>query len=72
MQETQAQWLGRQDPPEKEAAIDSSVPAWEILWTEELGGPQRVRQDSATKPQQKTKLLPLISLSLWETCFIYH
>ena len=57
-------------------ATHSSILAWEILWTEELGGlqstgSQRVRQDSVTKQQQRN-LLPLSSLSLWETCFIYH
>ena len=59
MQETkemQAQFLGRQDPLEKEMAIDSSTLAWEILWTEEPGGlhsmgPQRVGHDLMIKQQ---------------------
>ena len=37
MQETQAQYLGWEDPPEKERATHPSILAWEILWTEELG-----------------------------------
>ena len=34
------QSLSQEDPLEKEMATHSSVLAWEILWTEELGGPQ--------------------------------
>ena len=50
MQETQVQSLGREDPLEKGVAIRSSVLAWKIPWTEELGGlqsmeSQRVRHD---------------------------
>ena len=32
--------LGQEDPLEKEMTTHSSILAWEILWTEELGGPQ--------------------------------
>ena len=32
--------LGRKDPLEKEMATHFSIPAWEILWTEEPGGLQ--------------------------------
>ena len=32
--------LGREDPLEKEMATHSSILAWRILWTEELGGLQ--------------------------------
>ena len=35
MQETQVQFLGREDPPEKEMATHSSILAWRILWSEE-------------------------------------
>ena len=56
MQETWVQFLGWEDPLEKEMAIDSSILAWKIPWTEEPGGLQsmglqRVRHDLATKPQ---------------------
>ena len=39
---------------EKEMAVHSSIPAWEILWTEEPGGLQfmgskRIRHSLATK-----------------------
>ena len=38
MQETQVQFLGCEDPLEKEMATHSSILAWEIPWTEEPGG----------------------------------
>ena len=49
-QETQVQFLGREDPLEKEVATHSSIPAWKIPWTEEPGrlqsmGLQRVGYD---------------------------
>ena len=40
MRETWVQSLGRQDPLEKEMATHSSILAWRIPWTEELGGLQ--------------------------------
>ena len=40
MQETQVQSLGQEDPLEKEMATHSSILAWRIPWTEELGGLQ--------------------------------
>ena len=38
--ETQVQFLGQEDPLKKEMATHSSILAWEIPWTEELGGLQ--------------------------------
>ena len=38
MQETQVQFLGWEDPLEKEMATDSDIVAWRIPWTEESGG----------------------------------
>ena len=35
MWETRVQFLGREDPLEKETAIHSSTLAWKIPWTEE-------------------------------------
>ena len=35
MQETPVQFLGQEDPLEKEMATHSSILAWEIPWTEE-------------------------------------
>ena len=40
MQETRVQSLIWEVPLEKEMAAHSSIRAWEILWTEEPGGPQ--------------------------------
>ena len=40
MQETQVQFLGQEDPLEKEIATHSSTLAWKIPWTEE---PDRVQ-----------------------------
>ena len=37
IQETWVQFLGREDPLEKEMATHSSILAWRILWTEEAG-----------------------------------
>ena len=50
MQETQVQFLGREDPLEKELATHSSILAWKIQWTEEpdglqSSGLQRIRHD---------------------------
>ena len=42
MQETRVQSLGREDPLEKGMATHSSVVAWRIPWTEELGRLQSV------------------------------
>ena len=40
MQETTVQSLGWKDPLGKEMVTHSSILAWEIPWTEELGGLQ--------------------------------
>ena len=53
-----AQSLSQEDPLEKEIAAYSSIPALEILWTEEPDvlpsmGLQRVRHDLVTKQQQE-------------------
>ena len=47
MRETQVQYLGWEDPLDKEMATHSSTLAWKIPWTEEAGrlqsmGSQRV------------------------------
>ena len=46
MQETWVQFLGWEDPLEKEMAIHSSILAWKIPWT----GVARVGHSLATKP----------------------
>ena len=37
MRETWVRSLDREDPLEKEMSTRSSIPAWEITWTEEAG-----------------------------------
>ena len=49
MLETWVPSLGQEDPLEKEKAIHSSILAWRIPWTEELGGLQSTgRKESDT------------------------
>ena len=49
MQEAWVQFLGREDPLEKEMATHSSILAWRIPWTEEPGGLQSMgSQESDT------------------------
>ena len=43
MQETQVQSLAWEDSLEKGLATHSSILAWRIPWTEELGGLQSMR-----------------------------
>ena len=42
------QSLGEEDTLEKETATHSSIPAWKILWTEELGRLQSMGSQSQT------------------------
>ena len=42
MQETQVRFLGPEDPLEKEMATHSSILAWRIPWTKELGWLQSI------------------------------
>ena len=42
MHKIQVQFLGQEDPLEKEMAPHSSILAWEIPWTEESGGLQGI------------------------------
>ena len=52
MWETWVRSLGREDPLEKEMATHSSILAWRIPWTEELGGLQFMgRKESDTTEQ---------------------
>ena len=59
MQETRVRSLGWEDPLEEEKAIDSSILAWKIPWTEKPGriqsrGSQRIGHDFATKQQMNS------------------
>ena len=38
MQEMRVQFLGWEDPPDKEMATHSSILVWRMPWTEEPGG----------------------------------
>ena len=52
MWETWVRSLGREDPLEKEMVTQSSILAWRVPWTEELGGLQStVRKESDTTEQ---------------------
>ena len=41
-QEIRVQFLGQEDPLEKEITTHSSIPAWEITWTEKPGRLQTI------------------------------
>ena len=41
--DSSVQSLGWEDPLEKEMATHSTILAWDIQWTEELGRPQSLR-----------------------------
>ena len=49
MLETWVQFLGREDPLEKEVATHFSILAWKIPWTEEPGGLQFIGCKSRTR-----------------------
>ena len=59
VQQMWVQFLGQEDPLEKEMATHSSILAWRIPWTEEPGrlhtvhGIARAGHDLATKPPPK-------------------
>ena len=58
MQETRVQFLGCEDPLEKEIATRSSILTWIIPWTEEPGrlqymGVERVGHDLVTKERER-------------------
>ena len=80
MQETQETWiqfLGWEDPLEKEIATHSSILAWEIPWTEKPGrlqsmGLQGVGHNSGTKqPQKQLNVIMVVTehLLLRPLCF---
>ena len=58
MRETWVRSLGREDPLEKEMATHSSILAWRIPWTEELGG----LQSTGRKESDTTERLHFTSL----------
>ena len=52
VQETRVQFLGREDPLEKELADHSSVLAWRIPWTEEPGRLQSMGSQGSDKTER--------------------
>ena len=58
-QETQVQFLGWEDPLEKEMATHSSILAWEIPWAEETGGLQNTASQSCTQLKGLSTHAPL-------------
>ena len=76
MQETQVRSLGREDPLEKEMATHSSILAWRIPWTEELGelySPRGLKESNKTERLTRSftflQSVPVTSaLSLSQEC----
>ena len=66
MQETWVQSLGQEDPLEKEMATHSSIFAWRIPWTEELGSPPW-----GPKESDMTEQLHFTSLHLKQYTYEY-
>ena len=71
MQEIPVWFLGWEDPPEKEMASHSSILAWKIPWTKELGGlqsmgSQRVGHDRVTNTHAyKIGVIPCSRYCCW-------
>ena len=57
MQKVQVQFLGREDPLEKEMATHSRIHAWKILWTEEPGGLQAMELQRTGRDRACTYML---------------
>ena len=49
MQYIKFRFLGPEDPLEKEMATHSSILAWKVPWTEELGGLQSMGSQESAK-----------------------
>ena len=61
-QETKVQFLGWEDLLEEEMATHSSIPAWRIPWTEELGGLHGVAK---SRTQLGPPTHPLDTIKQW-------
>ena len=68
MQETQVRSLGWEDPLEKEMAAHSSILAWRIPRTEELGGLQAHGVTESDTPEQLT----LLHKDKAPSSFVFH
>ena len=71
MQETQVRSLGWEDLLDKGMATHSSILAWEIPWTEELGGLQRVGHAWLTNTHTELVLLKE-KVRRWRTGGTWH
>ena len=65
MQETQVQSLAQEEPLEKEVTTFSSILAWEIPWTEELGGLQTMVSQKLDITANSIKHILGCILKLW-------
>ena len=70
MQETQVRSLGQEDPLEEEMATQSSILAWENLWTEKTGGlqsmgSQRCGHNLVTQQEEEARIRQVEAL-LWQ------
>ena len=68
MQEIQVQFLGQEDPLEKGMATHSSILAWRIPRTEELGGLQAHGVTESDTPEQLT----LLHKDKAPSSFVFH
>ena len=60
---TQENWvwsLGREDPLEKEMATHSSILAWRIPWTEELGGLQSTGRKEPDMTERQYNIVKIL------------
>ena len=67
MQETHVRSLGWEDPLEKEMATLSTVLAWRIPWTEELGGLQSTGSERVGLSDFHFHFLPFFQIVLGPT-----
>ena len=60
MQETYAQFLGQEEPLEKEMFTHSSILAWRISWSEEPGGLQSMGRKESDVTERLTHDVTLV------------
>ena len=72
MQETWAQSLGWEDPPEEEVAVLSSNLVWRIPWTEEPGGLQTMGSQSVRHDRSNlTSIHAYVHLEIYRDGVLY-
>ena len=60
MQETRVLFLGQEDALEEGMATDSSILAWEVLWTQEPGRLQVMGPQSQTRLSRSTNSIDYV------------